>query len=67
MKTSHALITVLAAGLWSGASVTQAQAVAPVVIETVTVGNPGNAGDPQPVRKASSAPWTTCTPSASTR
>jgi hypothetical protein len=46
MKTSHTLMTVLAAGVSGGVCVTQAQGAPPVVIETVTVGNPGNAGDP---------------------
>jgi formylglycine-generating enzyme required for sulfatase activity len=41
MKPLHILTTVLAA---AGAGVAQAQAA--VLIETVTVGNPGNAGDP---------------------
>ena len=47
MRTLHTLLTVLAAGVSGGVCVTQAQAAPPVVIETVTVGNPGNAGDPQ--------------------
>ena len=46
MRTLHTLMTVLAAGVLGGVCVTQAQAAPPVVIETVTVGNPGNAGDP---------------------
>jgi formylglycine-generating enzyme required for sulfatase activity len=45
MKASYILEIVLAAGVSSGVS-TQAQAAPPVAIETVTVGNPGNAGDP---------------------
>jgi len=47
MKTLHTLMTVLAAGALGGVCATQAQGAPPVVIETVTVGNPGNAGDPQ--------------------
>ncbi len=46
MRTLHTLMTVLAAGVSSGVCVTRAQAEPPVVIETVAVGNPGNAGDP---------------------
>jgi hypothetical protein len=37
---------VLAAGVSGGVCITQAQGAPPVVIETVTVENPGNAGDP---------------------
>ena len=44
MRTFHTLMTVLAAGVLGGVCVTQAQGAPPVVIETVTVGNPGNAG-----------------------
>jgi sulfatase modifying factor 1 len=46
MSTFRILMTVLAAAVLGGAWVTQAQAAPPVVIDTVTVGNPGNAGDP---------------------
>lgn len=46
MKTLHTLKTVLAAGVLGSVGVTQAQGAPPVMIETVTVGNPGNAGDP---------------------
>jgi formylglycine-generating enzyme required for sulfatase activity len=42
MKTTPILITVLMAGAWTA----QAQAALAVVIDTVTVGNAGNAGDP---------------------
>jgi hypothetical protein len=66
MKTSSIVMIVLAAGVLGGVWVTQAQAVPPVVIDTVTVGNPGNAGDPFNSRVCS-APWATCTPSASTK
>jgi formylglycine-generating enzyme required for sulfatase activity len=45
MKTPRALLTVLAADLLAGVWV--AQAHAEVVIETVAVGNPGNAGETQ--------------------
>ncbi|HEY8155634.1 MAG TPA: SUMF1/EgtB/PvdO family nonheme iron enzyme, partial [Myxococcota bacterium] len=37
----------LAAGAMGGVGVTQAQGAPPLVMETVLVGNPGNAGDPQ--------------------
>ena len=47
MKTLHTLMTVLAAGMLGGVWVTQAQGAPPVVIETATVGNPGNTGDTQ--------------------
>jgi hypothetical protein len=47
MKTFRTLMTVLAAGALGGICVTQAQGAPPLVIQTVTVGNPGNAGDPQ--------------------
>jgi len=47
MKTLHTLMTVLAAGVLGGVCVTQAHGAPPLVIETVTVGNPGNAGDTQ--------------------
>ena len=47
MNTLHTLMTVPAAIVLGGVCVTQAQGAPPVVIETVTVGNPGNAGDPQ--------------------
>jgi formylglycine-generating enzyme len=46
MENHHTLMAVLAVVVWGGVCVTQAQAVPPLVIETVTVGNPGNAGDP---------------------
>jgi hypothetical protein len=46
IKASHALTTLLSAGALSGVCVPTAQAQ-PVVIETVTVGNPGNADDVQ--------------------
>jgi len=46
MQASHILMTVLAAGVSGGAWVTRARAAPPVMIDTVTVGNPGNAGDP---------------------
>jgi formylglycine-generating enzyme required for sulfatase activity len=46
MKPSRTLITALAAGSWAVLCLTQAQeAAAEVVIETVSVGNPGNAGE----------------------
>jgi len=48
MKTLHTLMTVLAAIVLGGVCFTQAQGVPPVVIETVTVGNPGNMGQTQP-------------------
>jgi formylglycine-generating enzyme required for sulfatase activity len=41
MKTFHTLMTVVAMGV----SFTQAEAAMPVEIETVAVGNPGNAGE----------------------
>jgi hypothetical protein len=41
-------MTVLTTGVLGGVYVTQAQGAPPEVIETVSVGNPGNAGDPQP-------------------
>jgi formylglycine-generating enzyme len=41
------MMAVLAAGVSGGLCVTQAQQAPPLVIQTVTVGNPGNAGDPQ--------------------
>jgi formylglycine-generating enzyme required for sulfatase activity len=41
-------MTLLLAGVLGGVCVTQAQGAPPVVIETVSVGNPGNAGNPQP-------------------
>ena len=47
MKTLHTLMTVLAVGVPGGVCDTQAQGAPPVAIETVPVGNPGNAGDPQ--------------------
>jgi formylglycine-generating enzyme len=47
MKTLHILMTVLAAGVLSGVCVTQAQGAPGLVIETVTVGNPGNTGQTQ--------------------
>ena len=47
MSGFHTLMTVLAAGVSSGVCVAQAQGAPPVGIETVTVGNPGNAGDTQ--------------------
>jgi formylglycine-generating enzyme len=46
MKSPRVLTIVLAAGMWSGVPVTPAQTA--VVMETVTVGNPGNPGDGQP-------------------
>jgi formylglycine-generating enzyme required for sulfatase activity len=46
MNTLRIPMIVLAAGVSGGACVTPARAAPPVVIETVTVGNPGNAGDP---------------------
>jgi formylglycine-generating enzyme required for sulfatase activity len=47
MKGLHILMAVLAVVVvWGGVCVTQAQGAPPVVIETVAVGNPGNAGDP---------------------
>lgn len=48
MNTFRVQMTVLAAGVLAGVCVTQAQAAPPLVIETVTVGNPGNAGNPIP-------------------
>jgi formylglycine-generating enzyme required for sulfatase activity len=48
MKTFHTLMTVLAAMASSGVCVAQARGAPPLVIETVGVGNPGNAGDPVP-------------------
>ena len=45
MRGLHTLVTVLAAGVW--VCVSQAQGAPPMLIETVTVGNPGNAGHPQ--------------------
>jgi formylglycine-generating enzyme required for sulfatase activity len=45
MKTSHTLLTLLAAGVLAGARLTLAHAGAPVAIETVPVGNLGNAGE----------------------
>ena len=47
MKAFHTPMTVLAAVALGGVWVTQAQGAPPVVIETVTVGNPGNTGDTQ--------------------
>lgn len=47
MKTLHALLMAPASIAMAVASVTPAQAATPVVIETVIVGNPGNAGDTQ--------------------
>jgi probable HAF family extracellular repeat protein len=47
MRTFQALMTVLTAGVLGGVCETQAQGGPPVVIETVVVGNPGNAGDSQ--------------------
>jgi hypothetical protein len=47
MKALHALMTVLAAAVSGAVCAAQAQGGAPVVMQTVTVGNPGNAGDPQ--------------------
>jgi formylglycine-generating enzyme required for sulfatase activity len=44
---SHISIAVLVICASSGVSVAPAWAAPPVVIETVTIGNPGNAGDPQ--------------------
>jgi sulfatase modifying factor 1 len=43
----HLLTTALAAGVLAGVCVTQAQGAPPLVIETVTVGNAGNAGETQ--------------------
>jgi formylglycine-generating enzyme required for sulfatase activity len=48
MRLFHTVMTVLAAGVSGGVCVTQTQGAPPVVVETVTVGNPGNTGDPQP-------------------
>lgn len=46
MKAFQTLMTVLAASVWSGDVIAQAEATPSMVIETVTIGNPGNAGDP---------------------
>ena len=46
MNTFRTLMTVLAVGVWGGGGVTQAEGTRSMVIETVTIGNPGNAGDP---------------------
>jgi formylglycine-generating enzyme required for sulfatase activity len=46
MSAIRTLIPALAAGMLGGVCVAQTRAAAPLVIETVTVGNPGNAGDP---------------------
>jgi formylglycine-generating enzyme required for sulfatase activity len=45
MNPSHTLSIVLVAGILSGIPAVQAQGGPPVVIETVTVGNPGNPGE----------------------
>jgi formylglycine-generating enzyme required for sulfatase activity len=45
MKRSRTLATVLAAGVLGGLCVARAAGAQPVVIETVPVGNPGNAAD----------------------
>jgi formylglycine-generating enzyme required for sulfatase activity len=41
---------VLATAVSGGVSITRCEGAPPVVIETVTVGNPGNAGDPQGIQ-----------------
>jgi hypothetical protein len=46
MKTCYTLVMVLAVSASSGVGVTQAQEAQPVVMETVIVESPGNAGDP---------------------
>jgi formylglycine-generating enzyme required for sulfatase activity len=45
VKLAPTPTTVLAAGLLAGVSIAPAARAQPVVIETVTVGNPGNAGE----------------------
>jgi formylglycine-generating enzyme required for sulfatase activity len=47
MKTRHILMNGLVVGVLGGVCVPQAYGATPVVIETVTVGNPGNPGDPR--------------------
>ena len=46
MRSSHTLATLLAAAVSSAIGVTQARAAPPLAMEIVSVGNPGNAGDP---------------------
>lgn len=47
MRSFHTLMTVLTAGVLAGVCHALAQGAPQVVIETVIVGNPGNAGDSQ--------------------
>lgn len=45
MEPARPLMIVLAAGVLAGSCITQAAGAQPVVIETLPVGNPGNAGE----------------------